>query len=828
METKQTDLIDFDKEFKEELKPTNVDMNNKRKNIAINFFGGNNENDKNAIVDDLFDFGGNSAVNKQESEKKIDITSPIKNPINQQPQVVKPPTNVVSNEPVKEEKKAPVKQQPKDDKFNLLASQNQEIINQNFDNLMKNINLDNVMNNNIINDNHINNTKQVAGSSFGPLIDNNNHSEINNKYIDKLPNINIYSIANFNNAYGLIKTNETSSELEHYKTNFSNNTFFSSSSLKLNSIADLKKQNDFDDEGLTAQIEVDIVDELRSKKDQIIRIKEKLDRYDYSTSTQVAPMSIDTNNFIYRAVLRDGDSYYRAFIFSYIEHIIINKNIYEIKKILFDISQRITQQFIYHDCGINHIEVFAIFKEIINNININQIEEAINILNKGFCVNEHFSNALIKYMKIKLADFISFNSNNFNNQELIDNKLVPESFFHKETKEFLVNEYNIAKILKMQCEPEIFVILITPYAFPNAILSINFIEGNDQKPKYFSIDCLNNHLRSFSSAIVNMSDPKNINVDIELLFSPMKGFSIKYDEKYSTLLPYKGIKENKDKSYIIISEKFFCEKCNREADQVALFKLPEQIFCIDCMRKILKRIISKRIGFFKKEHYQNLEFYLRPISICYDNKFALTDKEIDDILGMPLCEFFVYQMKSTCSLCNDNIDDSTSKELKCGCKMCLNCIGTLISKETNEFVCINAYEKRLQKQHMKCPCGKQFDIDEAVHLLYNEEELKKYQNEANTRIENYIAMICIKCGKRRNDINSIKVQDIQFKSNEEVRVNHVICENCSHDLKLEIKNRKKNNKNETHLSLQCAICNTEHDIAFKAIKSSETACCIII
>ena len=41
METKQTDLIDFDKEFKEELKPTNVDMNNKRKNIAINFFGGN-------------------------------------------------------------------------------------------------------------------------------------------------------------------------------------------------------------------------------------------------------------------------------------------------------------------------------------------------------------------------------------------------------------------------------------------------------------------------------------------------------------------------------------------------------------------------------------------------------------------------------------------------------------------------------------------------------------------------------------------------------------------------------------------------------------------
>ena len=132
------------------------------------------------------------------------------------------------------------------------------------------------------------------------------------------------------------------------------------------------------------------------------------------------------------------------------------------------------------------------------------------------------------------------------------------------------------------------------------------------------------------------------------------------------------------------------------------------------------------------------------------------------------------------------------------------------------------------KQHMKCPCGKQFDIDEAVHLLYNEEELKKYQNEANTRIENYIAMICIKCGKRRNDINSIKVQDIQFKSNEEVRVNHVICENCSHDLKIEIKNRKKNNKNETHLSLQCAICNTEHDIAFKAIKSSETACCIII
>ena len=29
METKQTDLIDFDKEFKEELKPTNADMNNK-------------------------------------------------------------------------------------------------------------------------------------------------------------------------------------------------------------------------------------------------------------------------------------------------------------------------------------------------------------------------------------------------------------------------------------------------------------------------------------------------------------------------------------------------------------------------------------------------------------------------------------------------------------------------------------------------------------------------------------------------------------------------------------------------------------------------------
>lgn len=114
----------------------------------------------------------------------------------------------------------------------------------------------------------------------------------------------------------------------------------------------------------------------------------------------------------WRESISDGDSFYRMFMFSLIEYYILNKNLHEIKKILFDVnrvyetschksSKKIT--YLFSSKEIDYSIVVIIFNLIIEALKKGQIEKAYDtLLNAYNLEDKSFDLVLIGYMRIVL------------------------------------------------------------------------------------------------------------------------------------------------------------------------------------------------------------------------------------------------------------------------------------------------------------------------------------------------------------------------------------------------------------------------------------------
>lgn len=119
----------------------------------------------------------------------------------------------------------------------------------------------------------------------------------------------------------------------------------------------------------------------------------------------------------WRESVSDGDSFYRMFMFSLIEYYILNKNLHEIKKILFDVnriyetssnksSKKLT--YLFSSKEIDYSVVVIIFNLIIESLKKNQIEKAYDILLNAYNLEDKsFDLVLIGYMRIVLWHIIN-------------------------------------------------------------------------------------------------------------------------------------------------------------------------------------------------------------------------------------------------------------------------------------------------------------------------------------------------------------------------------------------------------------------------------------
>ena len=297
----------------------------------------------------------------------------------------------------------------------------------------------------------------------------------------------------------------------------------------------------------------------------------------------------------YRKVYKDGDSFFRAFMFSYLEKLILSQNVHEIKILIYEIENQSSTKFTYRDYEIPLLEVIIIFQKILEYTISKQYYEAIKTLNRGFCMNQNFTNSLIKIMKILIGEFISLNYNNFNNEELINLKIINDYYFDKDTKEFKYKEYNTNNVLLMQTEPDLFQVFLTPYVFKNASLKIYYNEENKIRPSSFTIQSYNKEKG------IN----ENKQIEIELLFSLKSGYSIIYYEDYfiknSNTFSYELVLQSNVKSFTIVSESVKCERCTRICNKITFKKLEGQVFCLECVKHFsggcyMKKVLRTKQG----------------------------------------------------------------------------------------------------------------------------------------------------------------------------------------------------------------------------------------
>lgn len=99
---------------------------------------------------------------------------------------------------------------------------------------------------------------------------------------------------------------------------------------------------------------------------------------------------------LWRMVLGDGNCFYRGFMFAYLEANILNKNLTEIKKFIYDFNMKMDVKFKRKNVTINKHHVIAIFNIIMEYLDRNEIKNAYEVFIKSYHLFENFDLVNIK------------------------------------------------------------------------------------------------------------------------------------------------------------------------------------------------------------------------------------------------------------------------------------------------------------------------------------------------------------------------------------------------------------------------------------------------
>ena len=206
----------------------------------------------------------------------------------------------------------------------------------------------------------------------------------------------------------------------------------------------------------------------------------------------------------WRGVAGDGNCFYRSVIFAWLEYLIFNKKINQLKVIVsnlfvkFDISYpkikslplNLKKQFTTEEKYV----AITILEIIIKLLNKNDIKEAYLTLIKAFNVTRVFDRVMIFYLRFLLYEYIKDNENKLFKKDfpVCLGNLLPQEYETPEGK-FLYDEYFLNDLLKFYTCAEKLAVYLVPY-----ILKINlnimfyyFGKDCDIENKFFSCELSN-------------------------------------------------------------------------------------------------------------------------------------------------------------------------------------------------------------------------------------------------------------------------------------------------------------------------------------------------
>ena len=462
----------------------------------------------------------------------------------------------------------------------------------------------------------------------------------------------------------------------------------------------------------------------------------------------------------YRKVLNDGNSFFRAFIFSLIEGYILNNNPFfanfiRMMKIISEHYKKIISKTInkgYNRC-ITRLE------EILHYLKNDKIQNALELFYNSFSLkNNYYDKCLIIFIKFMLYYSKKKDLDNFNHQ-LIDF--------------------------------EFYDLILLPYIF-NVSIEIAF-EIKLGKNEFIIFDTYNS---------------KNNKQKIQLCFYKNNTF-IYYDiDQYTKFINYNIIKQNENlpkinKIICKLEDKIKCSNCNKKSTHIAFIE-KSILICKCCLNEYIDNIIGNRINCIVNNNLYGDALFK---NIILPNDENLEDYEYIHLYNESFMETFHRKFKEyinikkcwICSKCKRILPNT--KKLDCGCYYCRGCLDKIIKKMTNKYILLNKYEKKFIGK-VRCLCGNNMDI---ISVINDEEKNNKDINLYESMVERfnqYIKTLCMNCEIKLSDCNDGKINVIGNK-NRIINENHVLCKKCMTSLKI-----RENNKN-----VFCKICSENHNIS---------------
>ena len=570
------------------------------------------------------------------------------------------------------------------------------------------------------------------------------------------------------------------------------------------------------------------------------------------------------NNFEYIRFINeiDGDSFYRGFIFNYIEMNLINKNIKEISILIIDIFKIYDiepQIFNTENNKINIKNVLICFSIIYDFIKVNLWDKAYIFFISVY--NNILDKALVHYMKCNLFLFLSKIDYvlNIDNKNKSKKKKHHKNYNHNYSEEFLfyqflyLMEYSEPKKIIFQCIPYIFGISLNILYYGNekfdnnlCIKNIRFKNPYNQEENEKRIINLfffyNNYYICYKKPFLNSNGNDIIDKTLLGIFVYNLNKICPISKNINILTKNTSCEICKKNSNILEIKNELCD--NKESNQI----------CDQCLYLQIDEHLLKRTIFLYEESFNNYLYYLKRI-----NLELFSQKEKNIIFNLTLSNIdYIYLYNKTF---NERISEIMNKiclhclkkdilvNIECGCQICFNCIKSLVVEKTKNKIVINIYEKKkLEKKGFHCPiCHKLLNIDNIIKI-YNQNgiNLEKNLHEAIQRLRNICKKKCLFCLKKTTKkefenrktktffkLNIIKSQEENIKNNSynlEEMLNscedsHLICSNCH---KIISKNKKViKTEGNIYKKIFCNICNIEHYIDMKEWNSfiRQKKCC---
>ncbi len=704
----------------------------------------------------------------------------------------------------------------------------------------------------------VNSSLEISYKEY--LGDYNYYSEIDSYSLRQKKKDGIYmnsyfdsSILNENNIYNKINSNNLINYFNKIETNYN-----------------LNKDN--------FNLIFDFIDIDSKNKKFINIINNNNNNKIFLISNKITPISIfnkiykkNSDKFLFFRQVKNikFDSFYRSFIFSLLENLIITKNNNLFNSIFLDVF---TLNNIYKNFSLifslnfnEFLEIFSMFFDLMKTF---QYEIAQKLLiNLYQNVNSNFDIIFIIYLRYVVFLY------NENLNKHINNK-------DNENK-----DVNLKNIIMFHNEPNKIVFDTLSIIF-NIDLNIFYIDGD---MKDFNIVQFNNN-KNNKNKIKNNINRNKIEINLGFFYDgyhviyndenyiqKIKNYNNLICEDYKELLNVIPFNNNIEIDYEENSENenlYYCKKCQKNTKFLQQISNSKNIICSECLSLLLLETFQIRSTQLAKEHYKNYLYYLRPVCFYTSLSSSISSSNNPEILyfsnsdclfsfNSNFSEFFLNSLTNICNGCYNNFNSLII--LSCNCKYCKDCLLKMLNKSTENRVYQNVFEKKNTKKK-NCKCLKEFFPQEAITKLkennfINSKEFNDFKDKSIQRLKIYCNGYCMNCLKSfindKGEILDINVNsnskkiiyykfdtfiDKEIKNNEENKnkeINidyfegqHILCENCYKKINSKI-NKKDNNYikdlNGKCICINCKVCEMEHLIKndeWKKFQRTRCACII--